>query len=110
MGGCGRTAAHAPSHIACAHAALRCSYLTADVAEKEKLQVRVGCACCLCTRGLGGCPLGQASASQAPLRTRTAGGGGGGGFRQMLRAGEDIPEWFAFKSVVGVLREHQAKQ
>ena len=31
-------------------------------------------------------------------------------FRQMLRAGEDIPEWFAFKSVVGVLREHQAKQ
>ncbi|KAF8065943.1 sua1 [Scenedesmus sp. PABB004] len=27
-------------------------------------------------------------------------------FRQMLRGGEDIPEWFAFKSVVGVLREH----
>ena len=27
-------------------------------------------------------------------------------FRQMLRAGEDIPEWFAFKSVVKVLREH----
>eukprot|EP01026_Neomeris_dumetosa_P029175 TRINITY_DN2364_c0_g1_i2.p1 TRINITY_DN2364_c0_g1~~TRINITY_DN2364_c0_g1_i2.p1 ORF type:complete len:504 (-),score=69.91 TRINITY_DN2364_c0_g1_i2:372-1883(-) len=27
-------------------------------------------------------------------------------FREMLRAGEDIPEWFAFKSVVGVLREH----
>jgi len=26
-------------------------------------------------------------------------------FRQMLRAGEDIPEWFAFKSVVQVLRE-----
>ena len=26
-------------------------------------------------------------------------------FRQMLRAGEDIPEWFAFKSVVKVLRE-----
>ena len=25
-------------------------------------------------------------------------------FRQMLRAGEDIPEWFAFKSVVKVLR------
>jgi len=25
-------------------------------------------------------------------------------FRQMLRAGEDIPEWFAFKSVVDVLR------
>jgi sulfate adenylyltransferase len=31
-------------------------------------------------------------------------------FRQMLRGGEEIPEWFAFKSVVGVLREHQAKQ
>jgi sulfate adenylyltransferase len=27
-------------------------------------------------------------------------------FRQMLRAGEDIPEWFAFKSVVQVLREN----
>ena len=26
-------------------------------------------------------------------------------FRQMLRAGGDIPEWFAFKSVVRVLRE-----
>merc|ERR1719160_1167083 len=25
-------------------------------------------------------------------------------FRQMLRAGDDIPEWFAFKSVVDVLR------
>lgn len=29
-------------------------------------------------------------------------------FRQMLRAGDDIPEWFAFKSVVKVLREHVA--
>mmetsp|Transcript_12704 Transcript_12704/g.14337 ORF Transcript_12704/g.14337 Transcript_12704/m.14337 type:complete len:427 (+) Transcript_12704:37-1317(+) len=27
-------------------------------------------------------------------------------FRQMLRGGEDIPEWFAFKSVVKVLREN----
>jgi len=27
-------------------------------------------------------------------------------FRTMLRAGEDIPEWFAFKSVVQVLREN----
>lgn len=27
-------------------------------------------------------------------------------FRKMLRSGEDIPEWFAFKSVVQVLREH----
>jgi sulfate adenylyltransferase len=26
-------------------------------------------------------------------------------FRKMLRGGEDIPEWFAFKSVVKVLRE-----
>ena len=26
-------------------------------------------------------------------------------FRQMLRGGEEIPEWFAFKSVVKVLRE-----
>jgi len=28
-------------------------------------------------------------------------------FRRKLRAGEDIPEWFAFKSVVDVLRSHQ---
>jgi len=27
-------------------------------------------------------------------------------FRQMMRSGEDIPEWFAFKSVVSVLRDH----
>jgi len=27
-------------------------------------------------------------------------------FRAALRAGEDIPEWFAFKSVVDVLREN----
>jgi sulfate adenylyltransferase len=27
-------------------------------------------------------------------------------FRQMLRGGDDIPEWFAFKSVVNVLREN----
>lgn len=27
-------------------------------------------------------------------------------FRTMLRAGDDIPEWFAFKSVVNVLREN----
>jgi len=27
-------------------------------------------------------------------------------FRKMLRGGEDIPEWFAFKSVVDVLRKH----
>mmetsp|Transcript_32662 Transcript_32662/g.77482 ORF Transcript_32662/g.77482 Transcript_32662/m.77482 type:complete len:329 (+) Transcript_32662:378-1364(+) len=29
-------------------------------------------------------------------------------FRQMLRDGREIPEWFAFKSVVQVLREHTA--
>ena len=28
-------------------------------------------------------------------------------FRQMLRGGEDIPEWFAFKSVIQVLRDAQ---
>jgi len=28
-------------------------------------------------------------------------------FRKMLRGGEDIPEWFAFKSVVKVLRDNQ---
>ena len=30
-------------------------------------------------------------------------------FRQMLRAGDDIPEWFAFKSVVNVLRSAAAQ-
>ena len=30
-------------------------------------------------------------------------------FRQMLRAGGDIPEWFAFKSVVEVLRAAAAE-
>jgi len=30
-------------------------------------------------------------------------------FRRRLRAGEDIPEWFAFKSVVDVLREAQGE-
>ena len=28
-------------------------------------------------------------------------------FRRRLRAGEEIPEWFAFESVVKVLRDHQ---
>jgi sulfate adenylyltransferase len=31
-------------------------------------------------------------------------------FRQMLRAGEDIPEWFAFKSVIKVLRDDALKR
>jgi sulfate adenylyltransferase len=31
-------------------------------------------------------------------------------FRKMLRSGEDIPEWFAFKSVVEVLREAVAAE
>ena len=30
-------------------------------------------------------------------------------FRQMLRGGGEIPEWFAFKSVVAVLRDATAK-
>ena len=30
-------------------------------------------------------------------------------FRQMLRAGDDIPTWFAFESVVKVLREEAAR-
>ncbi len=27
-------------------------------------------------------------------------------FRQLLRSGQEVPEWFAFKSVVQVLRDH----
>ncbi|KAI8475147.1 MAG: hypothetical protein J3K34DRAFT_81103 [Monoraphidium minutum] len=34
----------------------------------------------------------------------------GTAFRKMLRAGDAIPEWFAFKSVVEVLREHAQHQ
>ena len=30
-------------------------------------------------------------------------------FRRLLRSGEPIPEWFAFKSVIQVLREHERK-
>ena len=29
-------------------------------------------------------------------------------FRKMLRGGDDIPEWFAFKSDVLALREHSS--
>lgn len=43
----------------------------------------------------------EAESKQATLKKLS-----GTKFRQMLRAGEEIPEWFAFKSVVGVLREH----
>jgi len=34
----------------------------------------------------------------------------GTAFRKMLRGGEEIPEWFAFKSVVKVLREEEMKK
>ena len=33
----------------------------------------------------------------------------GTAFRKMLRAGEDIPEWFAFRSVVAALRRAEAE-
>lgn len=52
-------------------------YVTADVAEKEGLEIK------------------KLSGTK---------------FRKMLRSGEDIPEWFAFKSVVDVLREHTTQQ
>eukprot|EP00963_Diacronema_lutheri_P013691 scaffold2682_cov344-Pavlova_lutheri.AAC.3 len=31
-------------------------------------------------------------------------------FRKMLRSGEEIPEWFAFKSVVKVLRDDMSRR
>lgn len=34
----------------------------------------------------------------------------GTAFRKMLRGGEEIPDWFAFKSVVEVLREAVAAE
>ncbi|GAB4819270.1 hypothetical protein N2152v2_006316 [Parachlorella kessleri] len=52
-------------------------YITADLAEAEKLRVK------------------KLSGTK---------------FRQMLRSGEHIPEWFAFESVVRVLREAQRQQ
>jgi len=42
-------------------------------------------------------------AQEAQLTTKKL---SGTRFRQMLRSGEEIPDWFAFKSVVTVLREH----
>jgi sulfate adenylyltransferase len=48
---------------------------------------------------------GYVTADDAQARNLTMKKLSGTKFRQMLRAGEDIPEWFAFKSVVSVLRE-----
>ncbi|KAK3247099.1 alpha tubulin suppressor [Cymbomonas tetramitiformis] len=49
---------------------------------------------------------GYITASEAAERHLTPLKLSGTKFRQMLRNGEEIPEWFAFKSVVTVLREH----
>jgi sulfate adenylyltransferase len=48
---------------------------------------------------------GYVTADQAKLEALTPLSLSGTKFRKMLRGGEDIPEWFAFKSVVKVLRE-----
>lgn len=48
---------------------------------------------------------GYVTADEADERKLTPKKLSGTKFRQMLRAGDDIPEWFAFKSVVKVLRE-----
>ncbi|CAM9221194.1 unnamed protein product [Discosporangium mesarthrocarpum] len=47
---------------------------------------------------------GYVTADEADTRSLTKKSLSGTKFRKMLRAGEDIPEWFAFKSVVEVLR------
>eukprot|EP00471_Norrisiella_sphaerica_P006444 CAMPEP_0184487778 /NCGR_PEP_ID=MMETSP0113_2-20130426/10328_1 /TAXON_ID=91329 /ORGANISM="Norrisiella sphaerica, Strain BC52" /LENGTH=463 /DNA_ID=CAMNT_0026870185 /DNA_START=35 /DNA_END=1426 /DNA_ORIENTATION=+ len=47
---------------------------------------------------------GYVTADYAQEKSLTVNKLSGTKFRQMLRAGEDIPEWFAFKSVVDVLR------
>lgn len=49
---------------------------------------------------------GYVTAEQAKKSNLTIKKLSGTKFRQMLRAGEDIPEWFAFKSVVNVLRDN----
>ena len=48
---------------------------------------------------------GYVTAEEAKEENLTALKLSGTKFRKMLRGGEDIPEWFAFKSVVKVLRE-----
>jgi hypothetical protein len=50
----------------------------------------------------------QLPAPQAKARNLAVRKLSGTKFRQMLRSGADIPEWFAFRSVVEVLREHSA--
>merc|ERR1712087_931863 len=49
---------------------------------------------------------GYVTDTEAKARELTAKKLSGTKFRQMLRGGEDIPEWFAFKSVVQVLRDN----
>jgi len=49
---------------------------------------------------------GYVTADEADERNLTKKSLSGTKFRKALRAGEDIPEWFAFKSVVDVLREN----
>jgi sulfate adenylyltransferase len=48
---------------------------------------------------------GYVTADEAKERSLTPLKLSGTKFRKMLRAGEDVPEWFAFKSVVEVLRQ-----
>ncbi|GMI49295.1 hypothetical protein TrCOL_g5196 [Triparma columacea] len=50
---------------------------------------------------------GYVTADEAAERGLTKKTLSGTKFRKALRAGEDIPEWFAFKSVVKVLQENQ---
>jgi len=49
---------------------------------------------------------GYVTADEADAKGLTRKNLSGTKFRTMLRGGEDIPEWFAFKSVVKVLREN----
>eukprot|EP00232_Nephroselmis_pyriformis_P023811 CAMPEP_0182857086 /NCGR_PEP_ID=MMETSP0034_2-20130328/2841_1 /TAXON_ID=156128 /ORGANISM="Nephroselmis pyriformis, Strain CCMP717" /LENGTH=455 /DNA_ID=CAMNT_0024988283 /DNA_START=40 /DNA_END=1407 /DNA_ORIENTATION=+ len=53
---------------------------------------------------------GYVTADVADAKKLTAKKLSGTKFRQMLRAGDEIPEWFAFKSVVKVLRDDILKQ
>lgn len=50
--------------------------------------------------------VGYTTADEAKEKGLTMKNLSGTKFRNMLRAGDDIPEWFAFKSVVKVLREN----
>lgn len=50
-------------------------------------------------------PESEAKAAKLPVKKLS-----GTEFRRLLRAGESIPQWFAFDSVIKALRDYELKQ